>query len=126
PKNKNQAEAYAAERRIKIKYQSQVIDFGAETVTLQMSDGSQKRYPNDAAFVLIGADPPIKWLNRLGIRYVERPHMFALSGSDELVRRFVGEGARECPTTAEAAAALVRGQPVPEHVAPRAPSQISS
>jgi thioredoxin reductase/ferredoxin len=125
PKNKAQAEAYAAERRVKIKYQSQVVEFGPDTVTLQMSDGSQKRYPNDAAFVLIGADPPIKWLNRLGIRYVERPHMFALSGTDELVRRALGDNVRECPTTAEAAAALVQGRQVPEHVAPRAPSQIS-
>jgi thioredoxin reductase/ferredoxin len=120
PKNKSQVEGYAAQRRIKIKYMSQVVEFAADTVTLQMADGTQKRYPNHAAFVLIGADPPVKWLNKLGIRYVERPHMFALSGSDAMVHRFLGEEARECPTTARGAAALLHGRPVSEVEAPHA------
>jgi hypothetical protein len=39
-------------------------------VILQLADGSQKRYPNHAAFVLIGADPPVTWLEKLGVRFV--------------------------------------------------------
>ncbi len=112
-KNKKLAESYADERRIKIKYMSQILEFAADTVTLEMSDGTKKRYPNQAAFVLIGADPPIRWLNKLGIHYVERPHMFELSASDAFVKRFLGNAARECPASAELAAKLVRNEDVP-------------
>nr|MBA3498818.1 NAD(P)-binding domain-containing protein [Deltaproteobacteria bacterium] len=56
PKNKQTIELYAAEGRIKAKLGSQVLQFEGDSVTLALADGSQKRYPNDAAFVLIGAD----------------------------------------------------------------------
>jgi len=113
PKNKQTVESYEAQRRIKVKYQSEVIAFTEDTVTLQMADGSQKRYPNQAAFVLIGADPPIEWLGTMGIHYVERRHMFALPPSDRLVARFLGDQAFACPETAAGAAAVVFGQEVP-------------
>src|SRR4051812_4740240 len=58
PKNKSTIERYAAEGRIKAKLGSQVLQFDQESVSLALADGTQKRYPNDAAFVLIGADPP--------------------------------------------------------------------
>ena len=32
------------------------------SLLVKMQDGTQKRYPNHASFVLIGADPPIRWL----------------------------------------------------------------
>lgn len=111
PKNRQTVEQYAAQRRLKVKFQSEVVEFGADTITLQMGDGTQKRYPNHAAFVLIGADPPVKWLATLGIHYVEKPHMQPMPASDELVRRLV-PGAQECPMTAAEAAALLRGEPV--------------
>src|SRR5512143_1557444 len=50
PKNKSTIERYAAEGRIKAKLGSQVLQFDHESVTVAMADGSQKRYPNDAAF----------------------------------------------------------------------------
>jgi len=64
PKNKQSVENYAREGRIKAKLGSQVLQFDADSVTLALGDGSQKRYPNDAAFVLIGADPPVQWLEK--------------------------------------------------------------
>src|SRR5690606_18149446 len=76
--------------------------------TLQLADGTQKRYPNDAAFVLIGADPPVQWLEKVGVRFVERPHQFQFGKTDDIVRRFVGR-AMECPEDAARAAALVLG-----------------
>ncbi|HEY8143976.1 MAG TPA: NAD(P)-binding domain-containing protein [Kofleriaceae bacterium] len=113
PKNRQTVESYEAQRRIKIKYQSEVIAFAEDTVTLQMGDGTQKRYPNQATFVLIGADPPIDWLGTMGIHYVERQHLFALPPSDQLVSRFLGDHAMACPETAAGAAALVFGEEVP-------------
>ena len=117
PKNRQTIDSYEAQRRIKVKYQSEVVAFAEDTVTLQMADGTQKRYPNQAAFVLIGADPPIEWLGTMGIHYVERRHMYALPPSDRMITRFLGDHAEACPETAAGAAALVFGQEVPAGMA---------
>ena len=108
PRNKQTIEQYAAEGRIKARLGSQVLQFEADSVTIALSDGQQKRYSNDAAFVLIGADPPIQWLEKLGIRFVERPHQYQLGKTDDIVRRFV-QRAVECPEDAARAAAQILG-----------------
>ncbi len=108
PKNKQTIEAYASEGRIKAKLGSQVLGFENDTVTLALADGSQKRYPNDAAFVLIGADPPVQWLEKMGIKFVERPHQHQMGKSDDIVRRLVPR-AVECPEDAARACAQVLG-----------------
>ena len=124
PKNRQTIESYEAQRRIKVKYQSEVVEFADDTVTLQMADGTQKRYPNQAAFILIGADPPIDWLATMGIHFVEKPHMLAQPKSDDLVRRYVRD-AVNCPETAAGAAALVLGHEVAEELRQR-PSEAQS
>ncbi|HEY0479578.1 MAG TPA: NAD(P)-binding domain-containing protein [Kofleriaceae bacterium] len=108
PKNKQAIESYAQQGRIKAKLGSQVIAFEPDSVTIALGDGAQKRYPNEGAFVLIGADPPVAWLEKMGIRFVERPHQYQLGKTDDLVRRFVAR-ASECPEDAARAAAQVLG-----------------
>nr|HEX4314843.1 NAD(P)-binding domain-containing protein [Kofleriaceae bacterium] len=108
PKNKQTIEAYAAEGRIKAKLGSQVLAFDPESVTLALADGSQKKYPNDATFVLIGADPPVQWLEKMGVKFVERPHQYQTGKTDDLVQRLVPR-AIECPEDAARAAAQVLG-----------------
>ncbi len=108
PKNKNAIEAYAAEGRIKSKLGSQILAFDPESVTMALSDGTQKKYPNDGAFVLIGADPPVQWLEKMGVRFVERPHQHQMGKSDDIVRRMLPR-ALECPEDAARAAAQVLG-----------------
>ncbi len=116
-KNKQAIESYGAQKKVKILYQSQVEKFDADTVTLNMADGQQKSYPNHAAFVLIGAEPPIRWLNKVGIEFVERPHSYALGKTDELILGMVGEqNALDCPEDASLAAALVRDGILPAAV----------
>lgn len=110
-KNKAAIEAYAAQGRVKSKLGSQVVNFDAESVTLALVDGSHKKYPNDAAFVLIGADPPIAWLEKLGVRFVERPHQHQTGKTDDILRRFLAN-AMECPEDAARAAAQVLNQPM--------------
>lgn len=112
PKNKQAIESYGAQNRLKVKLQSQVISFEPDTMILQLADGSQKRYPNHAAFVLIGADPPIAWLEKLGVKFVEKPHQFSLGKTDEYVRRMVRDAAA-CPDDAGLAAAQVLGERAP-------------
>ena len=112
PKNKAAIESYAAQNKLKVKLGSQVVQFEPDSVILQLADGSQKRYANQAAFVLIGADPPIQWLEKLGVKFVEKPHQFQLGKTDDYVRRMVPD-AVECPKDAASAAALITGQPLP-------------
>ncbi|MEO8552999.1 MAG: FAD-dependent oxidoreductase, partial [Kofleriaceae bacterium] len=108
PKNKQAIEAYAAEGRIKAKLGSQVLQFEPDNVTLALGDGTQKRYPNDGAFVLIGADPPVQWLEKMGIHFVQRPHSHQMGKTDDCVRRVLAQ-ALECPEDAARAAAQVLG-----------------
>src|SRR5262249_30668288 len=106
--NKQSIERYAAEGRIKAKLGSQVLQFDHESVTMALGDGAQKRYPNDGAFVLIGADPPIAWLEKMGVRFVERAHQHQMGKWDDVVRRFVPRP-MVCPEDAASAAAQVLG-----------------
>jgi thioredoxin reductase (NADPH) len=108
PKNKQAIEGYAGQGRIKAKLGSQVLGFEADSVTLALADGSQKRYPNDGAFVLIGADPPVAWLEKMGIKFVERPHQYQMGKTDDVLRRFL-PAAIECPEDSARAAAQVLG-----------------
>ncbi|MGN6109972.1 MAG: NAD(P)-binding domain-containing protein [Kofleriaceae bacterium] len=123
PRNKQAIEAYAAEGRIKAKLGSQVLAFEGDSVTLALGDGSQKRYPNDGAFVLIGADPPISWLEKMGVRFVERPHQHQMGKTDDILRRFVPR-ANECPEDAARAAAQILGGSV--GVAPVAAAAVAA
>jgi len=108
-KNKQAIDSYAAQNKLKSKLGSQVVSFDADSVILALADGSQKKYPNAAAFVLIGADPPVTWLEKLGVRFVLRPHQYSLGKTDEFVRRLV-PSAIECPQDPAAAAALITGK----------------
>ena len=109
-KNKQNIDSYAKRRRLKIKFQTEVASFKNDSVTLRYSDGTKKRYPNHAAFVLIGSDPPVKWLGTLGIHYVEKPHMASTPSSHGFVQSFV-PNASPCPQDAAAAVAQVLGKP---------------
>lgn len=126
PKNKQTIEQYASEGRLKAKLGSQVLQFEDDSVTLALADGSQKRYPNDACFVLIGADPPIAWLEKMGIRFVERPHNYQMGKTDDILRRFV-RAALDCPEDAARAAAAILGGSTgfePSMPAPQIPAQM--
>ena len=107
PKNKQTIEQYASEGRLKAKLGSQILQFDQDSVTLALADGSQKRYPNDCAFVLIGADPPIQWLEKMGIHFVERPHNYQMGKTDDIVRKFAR--ALDCSEDAARAAAAILG-----------------
>jgi thioredoxin reductase/ferredoxin len=107
-KNRLGIERYAAEGRIAVELGSQVVQFDPDSVTLALGDGTQQRYPNDAAFVLIGADPPVQWLERLGVHFVERPHQHQMGKTDDIVRRLVPRAA-ECARDAAGAAAQILG-----------------
>jgi thioredoxin reductase len=87
---------------------SAVTRFEPDSVTLRAADGSEQTVANQAAFVLIGADLPVRWLSKVGVDMVERPHAYSPGSSDALVARWAPR-ADDCPTDATAALARVRG-----------------
>jgi|GEM_PF-390875 len=42
--------------------------------------------PNDVIFAMIGGHPPIKWLQSIGVPYVEKPHSWSPPRTDDLAR----------------------------------------
>lgn len=120
-KNKQRIQEYGQSGKVTVLYGSQVTSFSPDAVDLKLGDGRVTRLANQAAFVLIGADPPIAWLEKLGIRYVERPHWYALGKTDQLVESLTGT-LRETPRTAREAADIVlrrvSAQPDPSYRPP--------
>ncbi len=114
PKNKATIESYVSQRRIDVYFQSQVDHLTESTVSLNLPDGSQKELQNDATFVLIGADPPTKWLEKVGVGVVEKHHQFQLGKSDEKLAGYLGADAPVGPESAAGAAAMMRGEAPPE------------
>lgn len=101
--------------KLEVLLESNVKEFTADAVAIKLKDGTVKSYPNQRAFVLIGADTPVAWLEQNNVRFVERPHLYTLGASDEVVKRLVPD-ATECPRSAAESIALVLGQrqtPVP-------------
>jgi thioredoxin reductase/pSer/pThr/pTyr-binding forkhead associated (FHA) protein/NAD-dependent dihydropyrimidine dehydrogenase PreA subunit len=43
--------------------------------------------PNDVVFAMIGGHPPVKFLEGIGVPYIERPHSWSPPRSDELVNQ---------------------------------------
>lgn len=122
-KNRQSIDSYAAQAKLKVRFGSNVVEFADDSVTLQLADGAQKRYRNDAAFVLIGSDPPIAWLEKFGVRFVEKPHQFTLGKTDEFVLRVLPTASACAETASEAAAAITSRRPRTEvsFVAPLPP-----
>ncbi|HWN66544.1 MAG TPA: NAD(P)-binding domain-containing protein, partial [Haliangium sp.] len=116
-KNQSAIDSYESQKRIKVLLSSGVVQFTEDTVTIKLSDGQTKSYPNQAAFVLIGAEPPVEWLKKVGVHVVERPHSFTLGKTDDLVVRFAGaDNVMDCPEQADMAVMLAREGRLPAAV----------
>jgi thioredoxin reductase (NADPH) len=115
-KNQSAIESYESQKRIKVLFESGVMQFTEDTVTIQLADNTQKSYPNHAAFVLIGAEPPVAWLKKVGVNVVDRPHSFQLGKTDDMVLRLATADIQDCPEEAEAAVYLAREGRIPEAI----------
>jgi hypothetical protein len=40
--------------------------------------------------VCIGGDAPVKWLESVGVKFIEQPHMFSRPPTDKLVEKLIG------------------------------------
>jgi thioredoxin reductase (NADPH) len=49
-------------------------------------DQRMEELPNDVIFAMVGGHPPIKWLQKIGVPYAEKPHSWSPPRTDELAR----------------------------------------
>ncbi len=110
--NQKRLAELVAGRRLAVLLESQVTRFTPGEVTITLADRSEVTLANQRAFVLIGADTPLAWLESNHVRFVERPHLYALGSTEDVVRRFA-PGAAPCPPTPAEALAIVLDRPVP-------------
>jgi len=111
-KNRADVVALCESGRMTVLFKSGVKAIGVRDVRITLASGEESVIENDACFILIGADPPVKWLSRHGVAMVERPHSYSAGASDELVSGLVA-GVSECAQTASEAATAVRGSALP-------------
>jgi len=91
--------------------ESNVKEFTADAVSIKLKDGTVSTIPNQHAFVLIGADTPVTWLEANNVRFVERPHLYALGSTEAVVRR-IAPHAVEGSKVPEDALAIILGKQV--------------
>ncbi|HUJ58631.1 MAG TPA: NAD(P)-binding domain-containing protein [Kofleriaceae bacterium] len=111
PANQKRLAEMTSAGKVAVLLESNVAEFTEREVRITCKDGSVQIRPNQRAFVLIGADTPVAWLESNGVRFIERPHLYTLGASDEVVRRMVPDAA-ECPRSAAESIALVLGRQV--------------
>jgi thioredoxin reductase/ferredoxin len=110
--NQKRLAEMAAANALTVLLESNVQEFTDDTVTIQLKDKSVRTIANHAAFVLIGADTPVAWLEANNVRFVEREHLYALGSTEDVVRAAVPE-AIECPKSVDDALAIVLGKAAP-------------
>jgi thioredoxin reductase (NADPH) len=85
PKNRKLIEDALAAGRFQLKAATTVGEVTATTVTLtKKEDGSTESLPNDVIFAMIGGNSPQKWLQGIGVPYVDKPHSWSPPRTDQL------------------------------------------
>lgn len=114
--NQKRLAEMTAANALTVLLESNVKEFTEGEVSIKLKTGETITIPNQHAFVLIGADTPVAWLEAAGVRFVEREHLYALGSTEDTVRSIVPD-ATECPANAADALARLIGKPVkkPSH-----------
>jgi hypothetical protein len=107
--NQQRLAEMTAGKRLDVLLESNVTEFTEREVSIKLKNGTVSTIKNQRAFVMIGADTPIAWLEANNVRFIERPHLYALGSTEEVVRRLAPD-AVECPKSPEDALAVLRGR----------------
>jgi thioredoxin reductase (NADPH) len=99
-KNRQKLDEVVKSGRVTLRFGTTVHEIKSDVVVIKAGD-KYEQLANDHVFVCIGGDAPVKWLESVGVRFVEQPHMFSRGPTDLLVERLVGRRVPE--TTREGA-----------------------
>ena len=88
PKNRKLIEDALTAGQFQIKYATSVAEVTATTVALEYKeDKRREELPCDVIFGMVGGNSPQKWLQGIGIPYVEKPHSWSPPRTDLLSQK---------------------------------------
>jgi thioredoxin reductase/NAD-dependent dihydropyrimidine dehydrogenase PreA subunit len=118
-RNRDALDRLVAAGRVELLLGSQVVRITDDLVIIKLADG--KMVENHAVYVLIGADAPLKWLERCGVKSADRPHWYRTGTTDDMLARLGVQS--ECPADVEQALwRVLGGQPGREGLARAMPA----
>jgi thioredoxin reductase/NAD-dependent dihydropyrimidine dehydrogenase PreA subunit len=88
-KNRQKLDEVVKAGRVVLRYATVVHEIKADVVVLKAAD-QYEQIANDHVFVCIGGDAPIKWLESVGVKFAEQPHLFSRGPTDKLVEKLIG------------------------------------
>ncbi|MCB9647973.1 MAG: NAD(P)-binding domain-containing protein [Deltaproteobacteria bacterium] len=71
--NQQKVEALVGAGRLTLMMESNPAEVTERSVVVERKDRSKVEVPNDVLFCMLGANPPTKWLEKLGIEIVQKP-----------------------------------------------------
>ncbi|HSK04643.1 MAG TPA: FHA domain-containing protein [Kofleriaceae bacterium] len=88
PKNRKLIEEALAAGRFEIRHATTVAEVTAGAAVLAFKeDGRREALPNDVVFAMIGGNSPQKWLQQIGVPYVDKPHSWSPPRTDHLAAK---------------------------------------
>lgn len=92
PKNLKLMADALEQKRYETRYATTIAEVTPNAVGLtHKDDGRREDLPNDVIFAMIGGNSPQKWLQQIGVPYVEKPHSWSPPRTDLLSQK-TGEG----------------------------------
>jgi thioredoxin reductase (NADPH) len=88
-KNRQQLDELELGGRIRVIFNSNVTEVQQGLVVLKIGTEYQ-HVPNDQVFICIGGDAPLKWLEKVGVRFTETDHMAMRPPTDQVVEALTG------------------------------------
>lgn len=88
-KNRQQLDELEANGRVRVLFNSNVAEIQDAHVLLKIGN-EEERMPNDHVFICIGGDAPVKWLEKIGVRFEETDHMAMRAPTDQVVEALTG------------------------------------
>jgi thioredoxin reductase (NADPH) len=88
-KNRQRLDEVVKAGRVVLRFGTTVSEIKADQVILKGGD-NQETLANDHVFVCIGGDAPVKWMESVGVKFVEQAHMYQRSATDKLVEQLIG------------------------------------
>ena len=88
PKNRALLDEALALGLLEMRHATTVAEVAPGSVVLSYKeDGRHEQLVNDVVFAMIGGTPPQKWLQQIGIPYVEKPHSWSPPRTDTLAKK---------------------------------------
>jgi thioredoxin reductase/NAD-dependent dihydropyrimidine dehydrogenase PreA subunit len=88
-KNRQQLDELERYGRVRVVFSSVLTEIQDGNCLLKVG-AEEERLPNDHVFVCIGGDAPVKWLEKVGVRFEETEHMSMRPPTDQVVEALTG------------------------------------